>query len=106
VYIREAHPSDGWQVPANETEAIIYLQPNTEEERALVAQSCQLGLDIGIPMLIDGMDNATEEAYSAWPDSLYVVGKDGVIAYKGDPGPGGFRPREMEQALADLLREG
>lgn len=54
-------------------------------------------------MLIDNMDNAVEEAYAAWPDRLYVVGKDGAIVYKGGAGPQGFNPREMEEALEKLI---
>ena len=54
-------------------------------------------------MLIDDMDNAVEEVYSGWPDRLYIVKKDGTIGYKGRPGPRGFDPREMEQALIGIL---
>ncbi len=54
-------------------------------------------------MIIDGMDNAVNNAYSAWPDRLYVVGKDGKIAYKGGAGPRGFQPAEMKTALVELL---
>ena len=103
MYIREAHPSDGWQVGANRSEGVIYDQPTTEQERETVAESCRLGLDISIPMLIDDMDNTAELAFAAWPDRLYIVGKDGRIAYKGSPGPSGFKPREMEKALVDIL---
>lgn len=62
-----------------------------------------MGLDISIPMLIDDMDNTAEIAYAAWPDRLYVVTKEGEIGYKGGVGPGGFRPREMEKALKNLI---
>ena len=90
---------------ANEQQGIIYKQPKTEKERGEVATQCQKGLEISIPMLVDGIDNAVEEAYAGWPDRLYIVGKDGKVAYKGGPGPGGFNPREMEQALARVLNE-
>ena len=33
VYIREAHPADGWQVPSNLIEDFIYAEPTTDEER-------------------------------------------------------------------------
>lgn len=56
------HPGDGWQVRANESQGIIFEQPVTLEERRDVAYTCQLGLDISIPMLIDDMDNTAEIA--------------------------------------------
>ena len=103
IYIREAHPSDGWQTAANEIEGIAFEQPKIKQQRVEVAQTCQLGLDISIPMLIDDMDNSVDKAYAAWPDRLYIVGEDGKIAYKGGVGPFGFKPREMEQALRKII---
>jgi hypothetical protein len=38
-----------------------------------------------------------------WPDRLYVIARDGRIAYKSDPGPFGFKPADMERALLDVL---
>jgi hypothetical protein len=103
VYTREAHPQDGWQVSANLQDNVIVTSPKNAGERTSVAQSCQLGLRLSLPMVIDGMDNAVEAAYASWPDRLYVVGADGRIAYKGAPGPGGFHPEEMQAALSQLL---
>jgi hypothetical protein len=105
VYIREAHPEDGWQMSANLRDEVIFKQPTEFSQRTTVAKSCQEGLDLSMPMVIDGMDNAVEQAYSSWPDRLYVVGIDGRIAYKGGPGPGGFNPREMQATLERLLAE-
>ena len=89
---------------ANVRDGVVYKQPKTEKERAEVATACVEGLKLSIPTLIDGADNAVCTAYSAWPDRLYVVGKDGRIAYKGRPGPGGFSPGEMERELEKLFR--
>jgi hypothetical protein len=38
-----------------------------------------------------------------WPDRLYVIARDGRIAYKSDPGPFGFKPADMERARLDVL---
>ena len=103
VYIREAHPSDGWQVPSNTSEGVVFEQPTTFENRTEIAEACRLGLDISIPMLIDDMANTAEEGYSASPDRLYVVTRDGTIGYKGEMGPQGFDPREMELTLKKIL---
>ena len=90
---------------SNESENIIFEQPATPDGRAEIAEACQVGLKISVPILIDGLDDAVEEAYGGWPDRLYVVKKDGTIGYKGRPGPGGFEPREMEEALTTILAE-
>jgi len=103
VYIREAHPVDGWRVPINEKQGIEVKDPKTPAEREKVADVCAVKLKISIPIVVDGMDNAVEKAYAGWPVRAYIIGKDGKIAYKGAPGPRGFRPKEVEQALKKLI---
>ena len=34
-----------------------------------------------------------------WPDRLYLVGRDGRIAFQGGEGPFGFKPEELERAI-------
>ena len=104
VYIREAHPEDGWQVPANVREKVVFTQPKTFEERTHVAKTFCTKLKLSIPCLIDGLDDKVNRAYAAWPDRLYVIGRDGKIVYKSGPGPRGFKPAEAEQALRDYLK--
>ena len=99
VYIREAHPDDGWRVPENLKHGIHVDEPRSDAERTAVASVCQLGLDLRMPMLIDGVDNAVEEAYIAKPMRLYVVDRDGRIAYNGAQGPFGFDPDAFEAVL-------
>jgi len=106
VYIREAHPEDGWKTPQNERLGIRVLQPKTLQQRVEVAHTCTTKLDIKFPMVIDGMDNNTEQAYAAWPDRLYIVGKDGKIVYKSGPGPAGFKAAELAAALEKLFGKG
>lgn len=103
VYIREAHPTDEWQVESNERDGVIYAQPETLDQRVEVAQACTLRLELDIPTLIDDMSNSTDLKYYALPDRLYLVGRDGRIAYRGGPGPFGFIAAELEQAIADYL---
>ena len=55
-----------------------------------------------MPALVDGFDNATDTAYSGWPDRLYVVDRDGRIAYKSAPGPFGFHPGTWSACSASL----
>lgn len=78
--------------------------PTTSFERFQVANTCVTTLDISIPCLMDNMENTTAAVYKGWPDRLYVVGKDGKIAFRGGPGPRGFQPNEMEGPLREELK--
>jgi hypothetical protein len=98
VYIREAHPADGWSVEVNPRLRYV-KQPETSVQRFQVANTCVTELEISFPCLIDRMDNATMEAYNALPDRLYLVGEDGRIAFKGRHGPFGFEPAKLEAAI-------
>ena len=100
MYIREAHALDS----RSPSSFKMIEDPITDEERADVASKCvvDLGLDM-IPALIDRMDDRVNKAYGAWPDRLYLVGKDGKIAYAGGRGPFGFKPGELEAAIEKEL---
>ena len=99
VYTREAHPADGWQMPKNIYQGIIYDEPTTDEEREVVASNCVLNLELDLPTLIDDMDNTAATAYQTVPARIYVIGKDGKVAYASGKGPRGFRPDELESWL-------
>ena len=102
MYIREAHPSDVWQMAANVRQNVVYATPKSYEERSEIAGACVRNLHLQIPALLDPFDNPTERAYTGWPDRLYVIDRDGRVAYKSKPGPFGFHPGEMEPVLANL----
>ena len=103
VYIREAHPSDAWQVASNVKEDVVYASPENSGERVDLANVCVKKLGIDIPALVDNFDDATDSAYSGWPDRLYLIDRDGSVAYKSGPGPFGFKPEELEQAIVAAL---
>ena len=103
VYIQEAHTTDGWQVPDNEREGVVYEQPKRAEEREAVAVACVVGLKLSIPTLIDEMTNEVDRAYAALPDRLYLIDAEGRIAYKSGPGPMGFKPQELEAAIGEAV---
>ena len=103
VYIREAHPEDGWVLPENRRSGVSVHDPTTAEERLGVAAMCAGRLEMRMPMVVDGPDNAVASAYGGWPDRLYLVGRDRRIAYQGGEGPFGFRPAELERAIATMV---
>ena len=90
---------------ANDKAGIAVKQPRFEEERFEVAKKCTATLEISMPVLVDEMDDRVGHAYSGMPDRLYVIDRDGKVAYKSGRGPFGFRFGEMEQALVMALME-
>jgi type I thyroxine 5'-deiodinase len=106
VYIQEAHPSDLWQLPSNVEDEVIFSSPKTFDERVSVASACVRKLGIEFPALLDRIEDSTEKAYTGWPDRLYVIDREGRIAYKSDPGPYGFTPGGMEEALKKIVEPG
>lgn len=105
VYVREAHPTDGWQMRSNEKVGVSVSQPKTLSERTAVAQQCFVRLRPSFPWLVDDIDDVTGHAYSGMPARLYILDASGRIAYKGGRGPFGFKPGEMEQALLMTLMD-
>ena len=99
VYIGEAHPSDAWQVPNNLKDRVIVSSPMNASERAAVAGLCMSKLALTIPAIVDTFDDATERAYTGWPERLYLIDRSGRVAYKSRPGPYGFRLADLEAAL-------
>lgn len=103
VYITEAHPSDVWQMQGNIRDSVVFASPKSEEERALLAGACVSKLGIKPPAVLDQFGNATENAYTAWPDRLYVIDAAGRVAYKSRPGPFGFNAGDLGEALKRIL---
>lgn len=103
VYIQEAHSTDGWQLPVNLKDNVLFADPTSAEERSQLAGACVRNLKIEIPALLDTVDNRTERAYTGWPDRLYVIGSDGKVKFKTGPGPFGFHPKPMEESLREQL---
>jgi Iodothyronine deiodinase len=99
VYITEAHPSDVWQTENNFRDRVVFASPRNEDERASVAGTCVRKLGIKIPALLDEFGNSTESAYTAWPDRLYLIDRNGKVAYKSKPGPFGFKPDQLQAAI-------
>ena len=104
VYIREAHAIDS-RSPMGGNGMPIVEDPRTLRERSAVAQVCMTKLDLEpMPALVDDVDDGVNEAYGAWPDRIYLIGRDGNVTYQGGPGPFMFRPDELEAAIRTELR--
>ena len=103
IYIREAHPHNGWQVPNNLIEDIVYLEPTTDAERTEVAAACQINLDLHMPMLVDSIDNAIDKKYVGLPMRQFLIDAEGKIVYAGAKGPFGWDDDAFEEALKTLI---
>jgi hypothetical protein len=103
VYVREAHPKEGWWMLSNQRAGIELPQPTTFKERREIALTCRDHLDLKVPMLIDTLDDAVGSAYSGMPNRLYLIDCDGKVVFKNGRGPFGFHPRQLEQSLVLLL---
>ena len=103
VYISEAHPSDVWQMESNVRDKVVFASPKNAEERALLAGTCVRKLGIKIPAVLDEFGDSTEKAYTGWPDRMYLIDRNGKVAYKSKPGPFGFKTDELSAAIAKVL---
>ncbi len=103
LYIREAHPTDGRQSQANVREGILIKDPRAVEERRQVARQFASQFKVSLPIFVDTMDDRVGRAYTAAPDRIYVVDARGHVAYKGGPGPRGFRVSDVPPVLDRLL---
>jgi hypothetical protein len=79
-------------------------QTDAVAERAEHATQCTAELKLSLPTVVDREDNQVNKAYAGWPDRLVIVGVDGRVAYKGGPGPEGFKVREAEEWLKKNTR--
>ena len=104
VYVREAHPTDGWHMESNDMVGVSLPQPATYDERVKVAQACGQRLKLGFPMLVDTIDDAVGAYFSGMPSRLYLIDAEGKVAFKNGRGPFGFKPDELEHSLLLMLQ--
>jgi hypothetical protein len=115
IYIKEAHPVDGWWMGKGITGLMLKIycpkaatdlyEAKTIEERRAVAGRCETTLKYGVKTYVDEMDNAVNRVYAAWPTRLYLIGLDGRVVYAGALGPWGFKPKEFRKAIEQYLAE-
>ena len=115
VYIREAHPVDGWWFGKGFMNTLLRLSkskvswniydPKTIEERRAAAGDCEESLQYGIKTYVDEMDDQVNKTYAAWPTRLYLINKEGIVVYAGGLGPFGFKPAALKQAIHSYLAQ-
>ena len=100
VYVREAHPTDEWQMKSNVKDDVCYAQPKTLEQRVAIAKDFTTRFKFPLPFGIDDMSNAADNTYAAWPERLYVIDETGHVVYRGGMGPFNYKPVEVREWLA------
>ncbi|MBX3417294.1 MAG: deiodinase family protein [Pirellulaceae bacterium] len=105
VYVREAHPSDGWAMRRNEAAEIVLRQPTKYEEREKVARQCQQFMGGRIPLVVDEMNDPVGREYSGMPSRLYLLNSQRQVMFKSGRGPHYFVPTELEEAMLWHLNE-
>jgi hypothetical protein len=103
LYIREAHPVDGWEIKANASgavataafgvqEKISVIQTRTLEDRLAVANRFQAAISSNglceVPMFVDDpATNALDVAYEAVPERLVLLDARGNVLFCTGQGP-------------------
>ena len=115
IYIREAHPVDGWWFGGGIQEKFIksrypkvstdLYDPKTMDERRAAAGQCEEALKYRIRTYVDELDDRVNKAYAAYPTRLYLIDLEGKINYAGGLGPWGFKPPELKKAIENYLTE-
>jgi len=105
IYIKEAHPTDEWQMDVNEKQSVCYPQPRTTEARIVIAADFVERFHYDIPLLVDPIENPANQIYAGWPERIYIVDEGGRIVYKGGMGPFEFHPEEVEDWLGERFPE-
>lgn len=91
IYGAELHPGDKKEFKA-------YPKPKSEYEKLAYAQEfAQLGT---LPVLVDGLNDATFTAYGKAPNGAYLVDKDGNLVFRGTWADS----RKMEHMIDTLLK--
>jgi len=113
IYIREAHPVDGWTFGQGMMASMVHSfapltntnihDPQTIDERRHIAFQCKDTLQYGFKTYVDEMDDRVNTLYAAKPTRLYLIGLEGKVVYAGGIGPLGFKPAELECAIDHYL---
>lgn len=94
VYIEEAHPCDGWL----STDAAYQIPTHQCLQDRLRAAQLMLQGAPGCRVVADTMTNASNAAYGAYFERLYVI-LDGKVVYQGGRGPEGYKIGELRNWL-------
>jgi tetratricopeptide (TPR) repeat protein len=102
VYIREAHSTEQWQSTVNERENVQLAPVSSAGQKQEYAMLCQRKLHLRFPAVVDGLDDAAEKAYQAWPSRVYVLSADGHVQYSSALTEEDFDRNALEAAIRSV----
>ena len=99
IYIKEAHPLDGWYIPG---EKYDIHQHKTIDDRIVAAKQLE---DYGVscPILLDTMDDEGVYQYAAHPEALYII-ENGVVQLKGLGPFSDYNPEHVREWLENYVK--
>lgn len=74
VYVRDPHPGE----PAFRQ----YEQPTNFEQRRQYARELAATRQMKATVVVDGMDDKVSERFGSLPNMVYLIDRNGIIAYK------------------------
>ncbi len=86
----------------NIDDGVVFEQPQSEDERAAVAQACILDLSFEMPMLLDDATDQVDGKYMALPERLFTIDVAGIITWRSEIGPWGFDVEAWSAAIEAL----
>ena len=103
VYIREAHPLDGWAIPRN---SFSVNTPHSMAERQAIARAFVQRLHTPIPVVVDTINDQVQQAYASFPNRTVIIDGAGNVAYKGKANPTGVASSapQVAKVLDKLLK--
>ena len=102
VYVYEMHPVDGWMLPVNVKDNVIFEQPGQLQDRAKIAQCWKEAQGVEMDVLLDDMDNSIDKIYAGSPERLYTIDHQGLIRHRSSVGP--FEDEEVEVWFESLKK--
>lgn len=70
IYVREPHPGEH------------YHEHRSWDKKVRYARECREQDGIENPLLVDDLEGTVHQTYGELPNMVYIVSKDGVVAYK------------------------
>jgi len=82
VYTQEAHPIDGWEIPAQTGNGIVIKQHTSFDERLTCAKRTRDELGVTTRILVDNIDSTVTRQYAGHPNRGYVLDSKGKVLSK------------------------
>jgi type I thyroxine 5'-deiodinase len=105
IYIQEAHPEGGF-APLDGASSFVIPAPLDFAYRVEVAQRLAKEAQYNFPVLVDSMGDSVNSRWGAWPVRLFVVDRQGEVAYSGQQGPWFFKPTRSYDPKVPNIPEG